>query len=155
MTTKKTVAETILDAIKHEIEGREFYLALAGKVKNPLIRRKILGLADDEMEHRETLSRLYWAQTGTDPGDLTVYEVNVQLPDMENLTLEELLEMAMNTEKQASETYLQMAEAAQDPRTSAFLEYLAEFETGHFETLSGELKKIRKAPDWADQGPSD
>ena len=69
----KTTAETLVEAIKHEIEGREFYLALAKKVKNPLVRRKILGLAEDELEHRETLSRLYWAQTGREVGELESY----------------------------------------------------------------------------------
>jgi rubrerythrin len=147
--------QTLIEAIKREIQGRQFYLALAKKVKNPLVRRKILGLAEDELEHRETLSRLYWAQTGTEVGDLDSYEVNVNIPDVENMTLEALLEMAMNTEKEASENYLQMSEAAEDERSSAFLEYLSEVEQTHYEALAAELEHIRKNPGWEDQGPTE
>ena len=151
----KTAAETLIEAIKREIEGRAFYLALAKKVKNPLVRRKILGLADDELEHRYTLSRLYWAQTGGEVGDLSSYEVNVDIPDVEHMALADLLEMAMNTEKEAAENYLKMAEEATDPKASGFLEYLSEFEQAHYETLAAELEKIRSTPGWEDQGPAE
>jgi rubrerythrin len=147
--------QTLIEAIKHEIEGREFYLALAKKVKNPLVRRKILGLADDEQEHRETLSRLYWAQTGTEVGDLSEFKVNLQLPDVDHMTLSELLLLAMDTEKKAAATYLEMAEKAGNERSAAFLEYLAEMEEGHYDALAAELKMIRNTPGWEDQGPGD
>ena len=148
----KTTAETLIEAIKHEIEGRAFYLALAKKVKNPLVRRKILGLADDELEHRETLSRLYWAQTGSEVGGLSSFEVNVDIPDVESMSLADLLELAMNTEKEAAANYIVMAEASEDAKASAFLEYLSEFEESHYETLKAELEKIRSNPGWEDQG---
>jgi len=147
--------QTLVEAIKHEIEGREFYLALARRVKNPLVRRKILGLADDELEHRETLSRLYWAQTGTEVGDLGDFEVNVEIPDVENMTIEDLLQLAMDTEKKAAAAYTEMAQKAGDDRASAFLEYLAEVEEGHYDALAAELEKIRTNPGWEEQGPSD
>jgi rubrerythrin len=147
--------QTLIEAIKHEIEGREFYLALAKKVKNPLVRRKILGLAEDELEHRETLSRLYWAQTGTEVGDLGEFEVNVDLPDVDNMSLPDLLQLAMDTEKEAAATYMEMADEEENERSAAFLEYLAEFEEGHYDILAAELEKIRNTPGWEDQGPTD
>jgi rubrerythrin len=146
---------TLIEAIKHEIEGREFYLALAKKVKNPLVRRKILGLAEDELEHRETLSRLYWAQTGTEVGNLDDFEVTVELPDVENMALPDLLQLAMDTEKEAAATYMEMAEGEENERSAAFLEYLAEFEEGHYDILAAELEKISNNPGWEDLGPSD
>ena len=155
MKANPAAGQTLIEAIKHEIEGRAFYLALARKVKNPLVRRKILGLADDEQEHRETLSRLFWAQTGTEVGDLSDYEVNVHLPDVENMTLSELLLLAMDTEKKAAATYVEMAETAGDEKSAAFLEYLAEMEEGHYEALAAELKMINNTPGWEDQGPGD
>lgn len=155
MKANPETGRTLLEAIKHEIEGREFYLALAERVRNPLVRRKILGLAEDELEHRETLSRLYWAQTGTEVGEIEGHEPKGHLPDVGSMNLEELLEMAMETEKTAAATYLRMAGEAEDLRTAGFLEYLAEFEQGHYDTLAGELDKIRKTPGWENQGPSD
>lgn len=155
MKANPATGNTLIEAIKHEIEGREFYLALARKVKNPLVRRKILGLADDELEHRETLSRLYWAQTGTEVGSLDDFEVNIQLPDVDNMSLADLLQLAMDTEKKAAATYLEMARSESNERAAAFLEYLAEFEEGHYEVLEAELEKINNTPGWEDQGPSD
>ena len=155
MKANPATGQTLIEAIKHEIEGREFYLAMAKKVKNPLVRRKILGLAEDEQEHRETLSRLYWAQTGSEVGNLDDFEVNVNLPDVQNMSLTDLLLLAMDTEKRAAATYMKMAKETEDARSAAFLEYLAEFEEGHYETLAAELAKIRSTPGWEDQGPSD
>ena len=155
MKANPATGQTLIEAIKHEIEGREFYLALAKKVKNPLVRRKILGLAEDELEHRETLSRLYWAQTGTEVGNMGEFEVNVDLPDVDNMSLPDLLQLAMDTEKRAAATYMEMANKEENQRSAAFLEYLAEFEEGHYDTLAAELEKIRSTPGWEDQGPSD
>ena len=155
MKANPATGQTILEAIKHEIEGRAFYLALAEKVRNPLVRRKILSLAEDELEHRETLSRLYWAQTGTEVGDLGDMEVNVNIPDVENMSLADLLELAMETEKKAAATYTEMARDTKDERASAFLEYLSEVEEGHYTALASELEKIRARPGWEDQGPAD
>ncbi len=155
MATNRNTAETLIEAIKNEIEGRAFYLALAKKVSNPLVRRKILGFAEDELEHRNTLSRLYWAQTGGEVGDLSSFEVNVDIPDVENMSLEDLLELAMETEKGAAENYLKMAEEASDPKASAFLEYLSEFEQAHYDSLAAELEKIRNTPGWENQGPAE
>ena len=155
MPTNRNTAETLIEAIKNEIEGRAFYLALAKKVSNPLVRRKILGFAEDELEHRNTLSRLYWAQTGGEVGDLSSFEVNVDIPDVENMSLEDLLELAMETEKGAAENYLKMAEEASDPKASAFLEYLSEFEQAHYDSLAAELEKIRNTPGWENQGPAE
>ena len=155
MVVNRNTAETLIEAIKNEIEGRAFYLALAKKVSNPLVRRKILGFAEDELEHRNTLSRLYWAQTGGEVGDLSSFEVNVDIPDVENMSLEDLLELAMETEKGAAENYLKMAEEASDPKASAFLEYLSEFEQAHYDSLAAELEKIRNTPGWENQGPAE
>jgi rubrerythrin len=155
LATNRNTAETLIEAIKHEIEGRAFYLALAKKVNNPLVRRKILGLAEDELEHRNTLSRLYWAQTGGEVGDLSSFEANVNIPDVENMSLEDLLELAMDTEKEAAENYLKMAEENNDQKASAFLEYLSEFEQAHYETLAAELEMIRSTPGWENQGPAE
>jgi rubrerythrin len=147
--------QTLIEAIKHEIEGRAFYLALAERVKNPLVRRKILGLAEDELEHRETLSRLYWAQTGTEVGDFGDFEVNVNIPDVENMSLVDLLQLAMDTEQKAAAAYMEMAGKETNERSAAFLEYLAEMEEAHYEALAAELENIRNKPGWENQAPSD
>jgi len=155
LSANPATGHTLIEAIKNEIEGREFYLAMAQKIKNPLVRRKVLGLADDELEHRETLSRLYWAQTGTEVGDFEDFKINVELPDVENMSYRDLLLLAMDTEKRAETTYLQMAREEKNARSASFLEYLAEFEEGHYDILAAELEKMGSTPGWENQEPSD
>jgi rubrerythrin len=88
-------------------------------------------------------------------GDLGEFEVNVDLPDVDNMSLPDLLQLAMDTEKEAAATYMEMADEEENERSAAFLEYLAEFEEGHYDILAAELEKIRNTPGWEDQGPTD
>jgi rubrerythrin len=155
LTVKPAMGKVILEAIGHEIMEREFYLALAKRVKNPLVRRKINGLADDELEHRQTLSRLYWAQTGMEPGKMESSYSGDASVEVEKMSLTELIKIAMEKEKKASMEYRRMASETGDSRTSAFLDYLSDFEMEHFETLAAELARIRSTPGWEDQGPAD
>ena len=150
MTANVETGQTILKAIRKEIDAREFYLALARKVKNPLVRRKLLGLADDELEHRQTLSRLYWAQTGTEVGEIESEPMDIPSIEVEGMTLVQALKIAIEAEKEAVEAYAKMAEEADDLRIRGFLEYLSEFENGHYQTLAGELKRIEEDPGWQD-----
>ncbi|UCF31815.1 MAG: ferritin family protein [bacterium] len=149
MVANVKTGKTLLLAIQNEIKARNFYLAIAKKVKNPLVRRKFISLADDEVEHRQALSRLYWAQTGTEVGDLPEGE-DVQTPDVENMSLTEAIELAIEAEKKAVELYTRMAQETDDPRSQWFLEYIAEFENGHYETLTAELERIKNHPGWED-----
>ncbi|NOY85688.1 MAG: ferritin family protein [Deltaproteobacteria bacterium] len=151
MAANVKTGETILEAIKAEMEGREFYLAAAQKVKNPLVRRRLLGLAEDELEHRKTLSRLYWAQTGIEPGDVMSGNRETVVPDMVEMSMESILQLAMKNEKDAAERYDEMAHKADDARSKGFLEYLADMELGHYEILSRELDLIKSRPGWENQ----
>jgi len=143
--------ETLIQAIKNEILAREFYLAAAGKVKNPLIRRRFLNLAEDELEHRTTLSRLFWAQTGAEVGDLEFGTGEFELPDLDSMTMIEVIEFAMAREKEAVENYSKMMEEEQNTRSRGFLEHLVDFEQGHYDMLASELARIMENPGWVDE----
>ncbi len=151
MAVNVKTGETILNAIKAEMEGRDFYLAAAQKVRNPLVRRRLLGLADDEMEHRNTLSRLYWAQTGMEPGEAKSENREGVDPDVARMSVENILLLAMENEKNAAKVYDEMAGKADDARARGFLEYLADMERGHYEILSNELDLIKSRPGWENQ----
>jgi len=142
---------TLIKAIKAEMLAREFYMAAAKKVKNPLVRRRLLTLADDELEHRTTLSRLYWAQTGTEVGDIEFEAGEFEMPDIDGMSMTEVITFAMQKEKEAVENYAKMAEEEKDSRSKSFLEYLVDFEQAHYDMLEAELAKIKGTPGWEDQ----
>ncbi len=143
--------DTLKKAIKAEILAREFYLAVSKKVKNPLVRRRLLTLADDELEHRTVLSRLYWAQTGTEVGDIEFEAGEFEMPDIDGMSMTEVITFAMEKEKEAVKNYTRMAEEEDDARSKSFLEYLVDFEQGHYDLLEAELAKIKGTPGWEDQ----
>ncbi len=143
--------ETLINAIKAEMLAREFYLAASKKVKKPLVRRRLLTLADDELEHRTTLSRLYWAQTGTEVGDIEFEAGEFELPDIDGMSMTEVITFAMEKEKEAVQNYARMAEKEDNERSRSFLEYLVDFEQGHYDMLEAELARIKGTPGWEDQ----
>lgn len=142
---------TLILAIKNEILAREFYLAAAKKVKNPLVRRRFLSLAEDELEHRSTVSRLYWAQTGTEVGDVEFEDGEFELPDIDGMSMTEVITFAMEKEKEAVENYARMAKDEEDARSRSFLEYLVDFEQEHYDILEAELARIKGTPGWENQ----
>ena len=79
----------------------------------------------------------------------------LDMPDIDGTSLSELFQAAMEMEKKAGKKYSRMAKKTEDKRTAAFLEYLAQFEREHYQTLSAELENILRLPGWADQGPAD
>ncbi len=140
-------AEALLLAIEKETEAAAFYSALAGRVKNPLVRRRLLGFAQDEESHREALSRLYWAQTGRGPGAIPAPAVSLPT-GAEGLDMPQALSMALAEEEGAAAGYREIASSCSDPRTRLFLEYLVDFEEGHAAALHRELKLLEKDPRW-------
>ncbi len=146
--------QAILIAIRKEADSRAFYREVATRVRNPLVRRRLQGLADDETQHQETLSRLYWSQTGREPGEITpesrpgALAGMVEGPDPASLDLHALLKTAMDEEKRAAGEYDRMARGEEDGRVRSFIEYLADWERGHAETISRELERIEAEPGW-------
>jgi rubrerythrin len=143
--------QAILGAIRNEAESRAFYLAAALAVKNPLVRRRLLGLADDEAQHQETLSRLYWSQTGREPGliapgaDPGQTGLPPSAPDVPAL-----LRMAIADEERSAREYERLAHGTDDSRVRMFLEHLVDWELGHAEDLNRELVRTAADPDWPD-----
>lgn len=140
--------QAILAAIRKEAEAHAFYQAAVAKARNPLVRRRLLGLAEDEAQHEATLSRLYWAQTGREPGEVPVSPFE-PAPSLANLDLPAVLRLAIAEEDRAAAGYAVMAEEAADPRVKSFLEYLVDLEAGHSRALSEELARLEKDPSWA------
>jgi len=139
--------QALLLAIRKEAEAQAFYKAAVAKARNPLVRRRLLGLAEDEAQHEATLARLYWSQTGKEPGE-TLPGAPQAGPDLAGLDLAALLRMAIAEEDRAAAEYARMAEEAADPRARSFLEYLVDLENGHSRALSDELAHIEKDPAW-------
>jgi rubrerythrin len=58
----QTLGELLREAVKLEEDGRKYYLDVARRTQNPLVRRTFEALASDEGKHRSYIEAYYRAQ---------------------------------------------------------------------------------------------
>jgi rubrerythrin len=147
-----TVVEILGIAIKAEVSAYSLYKRLALRVQNPVVKQRILGLAEDEQNHRLVLSEKYVEMTGEEmpaipkTGDLRQMDI-----DVENKSNKEIIQIAAAKEAQAAKFYVAAMDQVKDPGGKAMLEYLADMERGHETVLRQELKQLDKNPLWHEQ----
>lgn len=147
-----TVVEILGIAIKAEVSAYSLYKRLAMRVKNPVVKQRMLGLAEDEQNHRLILSEKYTEMTGEEmpaipkTGDLRQMDVPV-----EEMSNKEIIAVAAKKEAQATKFYETAIEKVKDPGGKAMLEYLADMERSHENVLLQELKQLDKNPLWHEQ----
>jgi rubrerythrin len=134
---EKTALDKIFsDAIEREIEAHEFYLAVSQKVVNPDVKKVFAELAQEELGHKELLTRFK-----NDPVLLT--KINIPSRDYKVAEATELpkfdigmrpadaIALAMKKEEEAVKFYRGMAAISQDGEVKSQFEYLAGMELGH------------------------
>jgi rubrerythrin len=147
-----TVLEVLGIAVKKEIDAGAFYREFAARINNPLVHRKIQNLAEQEDEHAAVLRKEYQRMTGgEEPAVPDGFQTGIKKDLDDDMTPEQLLEMAMEIEKKAAEYYREAAKRSEDPRGRDVLEYLARFEDDHFRLLETELEQVKRSPDWFEQ----
>lgn len=147
-----TSVEAIGLAVRSEEEARVFYEEISSKVKNPLVKARFDVLAKEELGHKRLLLVLYKRMTGetseppTIPGDPQVAE-KASLPiDIEKM--EELLEFAMQRERDSQKFYKNAAEKTKDVSGKRTFEYLADIERAHEAMLKSELDAYLRDKNW-------
>jgi rubrerythrin len=127
-------------SIHSEDVASTYYWTLAKVFEpNDLVKAKFEALAKDEKLHMEALLHLYKTQFGDEN-----YTIPEGLPPFESIidvktvgTFMEAIEMAMQNENNAYETYMMIAEQHKDHKK--LFKYLAMTEKGHYETLKQDL----------------
>jgi rubrerythrin len=136
-----------LQAIQGEMNDRETYLSLAGRLEDSFLKAKLEFLAEEEEKHRVTLEEMYNAFfPGRDivlPGATagSVSDANVG----ENLELMQILEIAMDYELASQNNYLTLAgQLSDNVETSVTLTYFAAMEASHYGLLKIEKEHLEK-----------
>ncbi len=157
MKKEITSVEAIGIAVRSEEESHIFYEGIASKVQNPLVRSRFEQLARDELGHKRLLLSLYKKMTGETseppviPGDPDVAERGGVAIDIEKM--EELLELAIQREIDASIFYKKAADNTNDVSGKRTFEYLADIERGHEHMLKSELEAYRRDKNWYSDNP--
>jgi len=152
-----TTVEVIGLAIRSEEDAAEFYGQMSKRIKNDLVKSKFEALAKEEAGHRSMLVALYKRATGSEdlpprvPGGPDTAEkawAGVDIADFE-----ELLNLAISRENEASKFYKEAAKRAADISGKRTLEYLSDIEHGHEVMLKSELKAYLRDRDWYANNP--
>lgn len=147
-----TAVEILGIAIKAEVSSFGLYKRLAARIVNTVVKKRLLGLAEDEENHRIILSEKYTEMTGEElppippTGDLRQVEV-----DIEKMSNMEVLKFAADKEANAQKFYYAAAEKVKDPGGKQMLAYLGEMEKTHEDILRQEIKQLDKVPLWHEQ----
>jgi rubrerythrin len=162
--TLKTVIEAVRKAIITELRGYEIYKAAAEKTTDADARRMFESLANDERAHKDFLEKNYQGLLQSGEWTIPATPENLTPDDHSEIITEEFLhrvkggefEMAViaagvELERSAIEFYRAQATACPDERARATFHFLADWEKGHLDSLSGLERTMRDAY-FADRG---
>jgi rubrerythrin len=147
-----TAIEIVGVAARAEIDAHKFYIEMAKRIKNKIVKERILTLAEEEHRHERILKNLLKQWTGEDNPPVPE-KGPFQLEDLlgEDMSHEKVLETAIELERAAAKRYIEAARIAQDDSGRRQLEYLSEFERTHERILVSELEALKKDKDWFDE----
>lgn len=144
-----TALEALGIAIRSEIHAAEVYEKLFGMVRNRALRERLQFLKAEEERHRRLLEELYRksfpdVELELPPKSL----VPMELAMRQEITVPEILSLAMEAERQSERFYREMAAKAKEPSGKTLLLYLSKMEHGHYELLASEAELLAQFPDY-------
>ncbi len=136
-------------AMQGEIEGREFYRAIANQTKDKKAKKVFMDLSNDEDMHLHFLRKLYEQYEKNNKIDLPNLPKIREYDDLEspiftrefkNFVKEKDFEMSalsvgMKLELESSQFYKKIANEVDNKELKEFFLYLSEWEEGHYEAL--------------------
>jgi rubrerythrin len=143
--------DMMLAAIKSEIESRDVYLQLAGKVDNGYLSDKLRYIAEEELKHRDYLESIYKMEFQEEVPGLPE-KSPVPLPgvdiDKPYVQASDIMSQAMDAEMAASDFYGSLSSKFDDADISKTLQYLAKMEIGHYKLLEIEKEYLESEEDY-------
>jgi rubrerythrin len=138
-------------AIGKEVEAHHFYLALAGRMNNPKMKRVFENLAAEELEHKaklelEVMKLGQTVATGQRPGrsgGQYILSDDRMLLDMD---YKDVLLLGMEKEEAAFRIYVNLAANARDHESREMLLALAQEEVKHKLRFEAEYESLFNKP---------
>lgn len=156
------VENAVKEAIKMEINGRDFYDHAAEVTHNELGKKMFQKLAQEEIKHIETFSRLIssilkgenWKRYIQD-GELKgksplVEELASRIKHAEGKSEIEALSIAMGFEEKGIEFYKKSAVEVDDPQAREIFKKMCEEEKFHYDLLQAQYDSLTNSGFWFD-----
>lgn len=154
MSIEKSLSaiEIVGVAARAEIDAHKFYVEMAKRIRNKIVKERILTLAAEEQRHERILKNLLKKWTGEDdPPIPTQGPFKIEEMIGADMSHEKVLETAIELERQAAKRYIEASRVARDDSGRRQLEYLSEFERTHERILVSELEALKKDKDWFEE----
>jgi rubrerythrin len=143
--------------VRQETDAAEVYRELAGRLEDPLLRRRFELLASEEDQHR-TLLESKWTELAQGvrlklppsqlPGEMCTSERRGAH------TIREVLELAVAQEGRCRDFYLDAARQTPDLSGQAMFRYLADIKYAHWMSLAQERDLMIRYPNYGRRGPT-
>jgi rubrerythrin len=147
-----TAIEIVGVATRAEIDAHQFYTEMAKRIRNQVVKERILNLAAEERRHERILKNLLKKWTGEEDPQIpknSLFPITELIND--DMSHEQVLEKAIELEQAAAKRYIEASRVAQEDSGRRQLEYLAEFERTHERILASELDALKKDKEWFDE----
>jgi len=150
-----TSVEILGIGARSEEESYKLYRKLVRRVKNKIVKERLLALARDERLHKGILLKKYYEITGEkSPPVPSKGRERTKTLNCEVMTIKELVQFAISKEREAFKLYSLGASKAKDLSGRHMLEYLAAFEKNHERILKAELEALERFPKWFEEEDS-
>ncbi len=157
------ILEPLRIALKLEIEGKQFFLDVAGSTRSKLARQTFEFLAKEEDKHIEHIQKMYESVEGSQGKNLL--DAGISDADRKLAAFNDRLaklrdefkgsddditayDMALKFENGAEEFYDKMMRESDDPRVKKFYKWLIEEESMHSRLLKSCLKFVEDPSVW-------
>jgi len=153
--SKYNLKDILLSAIKSEIDSEVIYRKLSEKVKNDLLKDRLIFLAGEEKKHKHFLEQLYEMRF---PGEKkSVDYTPVPLPkvtiESEDDPISLVFEDAMKAEKATSDFYSSIKSLFDEDKIKKMLDYLSAMEDTHYNILKIEYDNMKIFEDYHNSPP--
>ncbi len=149
MAEKSSSQKTLEEAIRFEVEGRDFFLKAADQTKNYFAKLIFQVIAEDELDHIERVKKIYERLLQSEKQEPTppvpkisrlenvFRQAKAQMDSKAILNTDETeaIRLAVQLESKGHEFYKRLAEEATRPFEKTFYQQLAQEESVHFSVL--------------------
>lgn len=158
----KQVEDAAREAIRMEINGRDFYNHAAETTHNELGKKMFLKLAQEEIKHIDTFTRLissilkgenwktYIRDDELKGKSQLVEELASRMKNAEGKSETEALSIAMELEEKGIAFYQKSAEEVDDPQAREIFQKICEEEKFHYDLLQAQYDSLTNSGFWFD-----
>lgn len=158
----KQIEEAIIGAIKLEINGRKFFEHAAEVTEHEKGKKMFKFLADEEVKHLETFSKLFSQILGNEDwrkyvrssdfeGEAPLVEkLKERLKSGKSKGETEALSIGMQLEMNAIQFFQNAAAEADDPVAAKIFQEIAEEEKFHYDLLQAQHDSVTHSGFWLD-----